>query len=171
MALFVWMVYFLSLCGSIIFNHSHTCLSLKIVLTLPGRLFLVNTALPEPCVFHLPSGSRDSRDWLWLISLLPCVDTPEFFLRVHRALLVRGLDFTSRAHLLTQVTESVALPAMSRQPFFLPVPASAHKPCHSAGVNFPRGEPPTGPAVSDLWVDPANFWNGIYLRPVPQHGY
>ena len=117
-------VYFCQHLTMIIFNHSHTCLSLKIVLTLPGRLFLVNTALPEPCVFHLPSsGSRDSRDWLWLISLLPCVDTPEFFLRVHRPLLARGLDFTSRAHLLTQVTESVALPAMSISPSsFLSLP-------------------------------------------------
>lgn len=46
---------------AIIFNHSHTCLSLKIVLTLSGRMFLVVTILPEPCVFHLVFlGSLDS---------------------------------------------------------------------------------------------------------------
>lgn len=39
----------------IIFNHSHTCLSLKIVLTLPSRLLPVITALPEPHLLHLPT--------------------------------------------------------------------------------------------------------------------
>lgn len=41
-------VYFCQHLTVIIFNHSHTCLSLKIVLTLPRRLFPVITASKNP---------------------------------------------------------------------------------------------------------------------------
>lgn len=60
-------VYFCQHLTVIIFNHSHTCLSLKIVLTLRRRLFLVITTLPESCLFHLPSPRSLGSLWITVI--------------------------------------------------------------------------------------------------------
>lgn len=48
----------------IIFNHSHTCLSLKIVSALLRRLFQAMTAFPEPCLCNLPSPGSCGDQWL-----------------------------------------------------------------------------------------------------------
>ena len=162
-------VYFCQHLTVIIVNHSHTCLSLKIVLTLPRRLFPVITALQEHWLFYLPSprvlGSRDS---LSFISLLPCVDAPLSFLRICRPLLVRVLDFTSQTPPIDSCNWRYDCPWDVCQPFLLAILGSSRRPCQHTGSDLLKEGWPKSQAVSDLWDGPSWYlkWD---ITPAPQH--
>lgn len=142
----------------IIFNHSHTCLSLKIVLTLPSKLLQSSQPSQSPIFSTCPLlVASAAHAVLWLVFLPLRVDTPESFLRIWRPLLVRVSDFIFRSPPVNSCTWKDSLP----------LDVLSHSSLPFLALPICRGEQPKSQAVSDLWDGLIQFlkWNISPLYP------